>query len=258
MGHASAIESIAVDDRIEPADLSEQPEQPPVEPPFARLERVLSTAPILRRLDERTLGDLACCSIERPHERGRVLLPEATLLDPEPSVVLLTAGWCLAVRSMPDGSRTAVAVCRPGEVAGVERLTDRSPAPGLPAWVSAGDGASVRLPVDALREAIDGSSAARAELQLVLAEHVAWLEELLLERLLPATERLHRLLVRVAWRAGSPGVSGSVDVPLTQGELADLIGATRETVNRSLRRLATDGAVGLREGRVWLLHRSVP
>jgi len=245
---SNAIESLALDDEIELAA--------PPSPSFTRIQHLLATAPILRRLDRNVLVDLACCSIERSHQPGRVLLPEELAPDPEPSVVLLTAGWCLGVRSLPDGSRTVVAVCGPGEVAGIERLTVRSSLPGLPAWVAAGDGAAVRLPVDALRDAIEWSDAARAELELAVADGTAWLEQLLLERLLPPAERLRRILVRLAGRLGRPP-SRTLEVPLTQGELADLIGATRETVNRSLRRLASEGVVELREGRA-MVHGPAP
>lgn len=244
MPGANAVEAVELDD-LRTADAS----------PFERMERLLSTAPVLRGLDRNMLADLACCSIERPHDHGRVLLSETTGSDPderEGSVLLLTAGWCLAVRSHPNGARAVVAVCRPGEIAGIERLTTRRPA-GTPAWVASGEGASIRLPVAAVRDAMRGSTGAGADLENALAGRVAWVEGLVAERLLPPTERLLGTLRRLAW-TGAASKAGVVEIPLTQGELAAVIGSTRETVNRSLRRLAREGAVALRDGRALVLR----
>jgi CRP-like cAMP-binding protein len=60
-------------------------------------------------------------------------------------------------------------------------------------------------------------------------------------------DRLHRRLMDLAQRLGRP-VSGGVQLPcaLTQEELASMVGASRETVNRALMAMVRDGVVEVR------------
>jgi CRP-like cAMP-binding protein len=89
----------------------------------------------------------------------------------------------------------------------------------------------------------------------LLAERVTELEAALAASRLPPEERLAGLLTDLARRFGrSRGRARSIEIPLTQGELASLVGCARETVNRTLRRLAGSGVVVLHEGRPVLLR----
>ena len=78
----------------------------------------------------------------------------------------------------------------------------------------------------------------------LLAERVERLTEQLSEALhLGVDERVARRLTRVAAIYG--GVRRGTVVPLTQQDLAELAGATRPTVNQSLKKLEAVGAVEL-------------
>jgi CRP-like cAMP-binding protein len=64
------------------------------------------------------------------------------------------------------------------------------------------------------------------------------------------TDRLRQKLVQLARRYGKVGTDGLVlDLPLTHELLADMVGSTRETVTRSLARLAEEGFVRHERGR---------
>src|SRR5690606_30084376 len=52
---------------------------------------------------------------------------------------------------------------------------------------------------------------------------------------------------------GEPG-HRVIDIPITQGELATLVGATRQTVNQTLRELANDGLIG-RENKLIVVYQ---
>jgi len=72
---------------------------------------------------------------------------------------------------------------------------------------------------------------------------------------LPVTERLMRQLQRLAERSGRPVSDGvQIMIPLTQQDLAALVGTSRESVNRALVRLRHEGKVRLRGGWIILLH----
>ncbi len=73
---------------------------------------------------------------------------------------------------------------------------------------------------------------------------------------LTVSERLMRRLEQMAQWAGRPVPGGvRITLPLTQQELASLIGTSRESVNRALVRLRREGKVRLEEGWIVLLEQ---
>jgi len=104
----------------------------------------------------------------------------------------------------------------------------------------------------------------REPFERVLADH-ARMERLLLQRTMAAltdararmltlarrsaTEKLAGFLLDMADRAGGcralPGGPVTFDLPLTRGQIADVLGMTIETVSRQLTRMKTAGAIAL-------------
>jgi CRP/FNR family transcriptional regulator len=106
----------------------------------------------------------------------------------------------------------------------------------------------------------------RGQFESVLRDHVH-MERLLLERTFAALEdargrmltlarrtaeeRVAAFLIDMADRVGSSGCRASADgpltfdLPLTRGEIAELLGLTIETVSRQLTRLKADGVIAL-------------
>jgi CRP-like cAMP-binding protein len=66
--------------------------------------------------------------------------------------------------------------------------------------------------------------------------------------------RVHRRLLDLADAYG--GGDGAVVIPLSQAQLADLVGATRPPVNQVLQRLADRGVVRLSRSRIEVLDRA--
>src|SRR5262249_16617723 len=86
----------------------------------------------------------------------------------------------------------------------------------------------------------------------LLAGEVRQLNERLLEALyLPVEKRVLRRLLALA-RTYDNGTE-PVEVPLTQDELAEFVGAARTTVNRVLREEQERGTVQLRRGKTTLV-----
>lgn len=110
----------------------------------------------------------------------------------------------------------------------------------------------------------------RLAFERVLEDH-ARMERLLLQRTLQALsdargrmltlarksaeEKIAGFLLDMAARAGSSGCRGSAggpvtfDLPLTRGQIADVLGLTIETVSRQMTKLKTAGVIGLPGGR---------
>ena len=96
---------------------------------------------------------------------------------------------------------------------------------------------------------------AAVELMVVLAERLVRISEFAEDALflaLPA--RLAKKLLHLAERYGVDGGEGTrIDLRLSQGELADLVGTTRESVNKQIRAWTEDGVLRMERGEVTIL-----
>jgi len=86
-------------------------------------------------------------------------------------------------------------------------------------------------------------------LSMLLADRVEALSQRLLETMYDSLDRrVLRRLIELAATYGSD--EGSVVIPLSQAQLADLVGATRPSVNMVLQRLADQATVALGRSRI--------
>jgi CRP-like cAMP-binding protein len=89
-------------------------------------------------------------------------------------------------------------------------------------------------------------------LSALLADRVDALSRRLLETMYESLDR--RIYGRLVELARSYGVSeGRASIPLSQAHVADLVGATRQSVNQVLQRLAGRNIVSLGRGRIEIL-----
>lgn len=89
-------------------------------------------------------------------------------------------------------------------------------------------------------------------LSIMLADRVDALSQRLLETMYESLDR--RVYRRLVELANSYGVrEGKATIPLSQTQIADLVGATRPSVNQVLQRLAVQGLVRLSRGRIEVL-----
>ena len=84
---------------------------------------------------------------------------------------------------------------------------------------------------------MDGLAATAARLASIATE-LAWFD---------IADRIERRLLDLATRLGRPAPGGTlIPVRLTQDELASMVGATRESVNRAVRGLVARGSIDVR------------
>jgi CRP/FNR family transcriptional regulator, cyclic AMP receptor protein len=142
------------------------------------------------------------------------------------------------------GVEAILATLRPGEFFGSLALLDGAPRSASATAVEATE--TLILPRDRFRQLVNDVPAIR--------DHV--LEELAheLRRLTNHVEELHFLdiagrlaarLARLAEEQGMPADGGDIrlDGPITQGELAAMVGSTRQSVNKLLGFFVDDGLI---------------
>ncbi len=187
---------------------------------------------------------LEACRV-RTYHRGEVLFHEG---DPGASLFIVETGH-LVVRTTTDaGDVVTLDIAGPGDVIGEMALVRASNVRS--ATVAAIDDCVTRVftreAFDALLRDHPGVSNA---LTALVAERVDKLTRKLSEALfLPVDRRVARRIWQVAATFGGP--EAGTRVPLTQHDVADLVGATRPTVNQSLKKLEGRGAIELYRGGV--------
>jgi CRP-like cAMP-binding protein len=204
----------------------------------------LREIPWLRDL---SAGELV--SLQRDAKRTR-FGPGETVITPcsrPGSVYALESGLVRLYRVAPTGGETSFGYVAPGEFFGELATFEGFAHEGFAQAMQD----SVVWSLD--REAFERLVTERPALLFVIARQIgqrlrqaeARVEDLVFQ---PVRVRVERALRELAQRFGRrDGARVVIDVPLTQAELAKLVGATRQTVNQSLGELAEAGVIG-REG----------
>jgi CRP-like cAMP-binding protein len=188
----------------------------------------------------------------RTFARGDVVVREG---EPSDGLHLVESGR-LAVRVDTSAGDTAIFnVLGPGDWFGELSLLG-SEAPVRTASVAALEEATTRTLTSATFAELRHHHPGIGELLLgLMARRIDELSDRLVEVMYDALDRrVHRRLIDLVQTYGGD-VPGPVTIPLTQEQLAQLVGGTRPSVNEVLQRLAGAGIVELGRGRVVVLQR---
>ncbi|HET6167500.1 MAG TPA: Crp/Fnr family transcriptional regulator [Marmoricola sp.] len=203
--------------------------------------------PLLTPLPPAERERLLASTHRRTFPRGDVVVREG---DPSDSLHLVESGR-LAVRvDTPAGDTAIFNVIGPGHWFGELSLLGGS-APVRTATVVALEDATTRSLSTAVFEDLRHRHPAIGELLLsLLARRIGELSGRLVEVMYDGLDHrvYRRLLDLVGTYRGDAGEP--VTIPLTQEQLAQLVGGTRPSVNEVLQRLAGQGIVELGRGRI--------
>ena len=198
------------------------------------------------------LAELEAGLVRRRVAPGEVLVSEGAR---ESCAFAVLSGRLKVVSRGEDGAALALDIVGPGSLIGELALLD----PG-PRSASAVALDPVRVLVLHRRELLpflrDHPDAALA----VMAALVRRIRQLSADRraqaVLPLPERLWRTLEDLAARFGHERGDGSrlIDVALSQGELGQMIGASRESVNKQLRAWRDEQRILVEQGYITLLQ----
>jgi CRP/FNR family transcriptional regulator, cyclic AMP receptor protein len=169
--------------------------------------------------------------------RTRVYKPRETIVekgDAARQLYVLLRGRAKVATRGADGSDTGLNVMGPGEVFGEIGILDGQPRSATVTTLEECEMAV--LDMDAFRTFLAGHPSIGIKLLAVLARRVRDLTTRLEDRtFLEVPARLAKQLLWLAEHHGAPSGSGvQIELRLSQQELGDLIGATRESVNKYL------------------------
>lgn len=165
--------------------------------------------------------------------------------QPADAVFFIEDGLVKLTRTNGNGSRLILSICGPGHLVGEEALVDR-PAPYDAAAEALSTVSAFRIPRYVVMRALQVRPELASSFVTYLLERKIALAQKV--ELLCAYDVEHRILHYLAELASlvEPNQSGDgYQLPITQLELADLIGATRETTSTTLNQLERRGLVKL-------------
>ncbi len=219
-------------------------------PGVAESVRLLSQVELFRGLTPDALAGLAATVLPRSYDRGQLLFAEG---DPGDSLLVLTRGSVSVYRSSPAGDRAVLAVLRPPDVLGEIALLDRAPRSASVEAVE--PTTALVLPRTAFVALLRAQPVMFDQLLVSLGTMVRRLTDQAADHVfLDLAGRVAKTLVRLAEAVDTAGTEVVVDV--SQGRLAEMVGATRQSVNQVLGGFAARGFLRVEGRRVRLLDRA--
>jgi CRP/FNR family cyclic AMP-dependent transcriptional regulator len=217
-------------------------------------KRLLAQLELFAGLGETGLAELARITRRRRLQRGEVLFHKG---DEGGDVYLIVSGRVKAFATGPDGDDVVFRYMGAGEIAGelgafVEGKRSASN-------VAVEDCELLMIQKRELIPVLRRQPEIALRLLGALAARMIKLSESLEDNnFRPVSARLAKCLLGFADRWPEPVGNGSVRIKLRlpQGELGDLVGATRESVNKLVRQWTSEGILEMHDGVVTIKKRA--
>jgi CRP-like cAMP-binding protein len=193
---------------------------------------------------------LAAGVAPRRYRHGEVVVGQGQAVT---CLRLVVSGAVRLSAVVPSGREVVVGLLGAGDVFGELTLLGGGPSP-VEARAVGSETRIVALPLEALREVVRRAPASAEELLRLVASRLHHTAGALEEALAHDVPTRVSLRLRDLARSHGTAAADGVRLPprLTQEELARMVGATRESVNRTLSSLAARGLVRV-EGRRYVV-----
>ncbi|WP_052120818.1 Crp/Fnr family transcriptional regulator [Inquilinus limosus] len=214
--------------------------------PLAEKRRLLSETPFFTAFSPAQRDALAARLVERSHEDGDTIFLRG---DESTSLMIVVSGRVALRLTSPQGREILLAILEPGEIFGEMSLLD-----GRGRSADAVAFGPCRLLIlerrDMLPVLLDSPDACIRLLELLSNRLRRTSDQLEGVALMALPSRLARLLLTLSEAHGSRGKNGEMLLPLdlSQRDLGQLIGASREKVNLQLGRWSADGLLRREDG----------
>ena len=207
----------------------------------------LSTVPLFTGLNREELNSLAELTRERSHPRGSVILFEN---DPGDSLFVVRSGRVKVVLIGEDGREVILGMLGVGQHFGELALIDEQP---RSAHVIAMEDANlIVLRREDFRKKVESAPSIAWSLLLELSKRLRRADDKIGGLvLLDVPGRIARLLLDLSEESGTDQIEKS----LTHQTIAQMIGASRETVSRAMKEFQEAGWISVERRRISLANR---
>jgi len=202
------------------------------------VNEVLRKAPLFEALDEEDATALRSSVSEVRLGRGQTLFGEG---DEGDRLYVILSGKVKLTRTAMDGRENLLGVLGPSEMFGELSLFD--PRPRTASAIAVTDSVLAGLGHDDLRPFLSSRPHVSLQLLKALAARLRRTNDVMADLVFTDVPgRVAKALLELADKFGKEGEDGlHVHHDLTQEELAQLVGASRETVNKALAEFALRG-----------------
>jgi CRP-like cAMP-binding protein len=209
--------------------------------------RLLQVVPFFAGVSQTNLLPLAAACRLRRYRATQVIFHRG---DPGDTLHIVISGAIRILLSAPDGDEILLAHLQQGEFFGELSLLD-----GLPRSATAvaiDDTVTLALERPEFLQVLERTPALARQVILAMCARLRRTDVLLGDSaFLDVAARLARRLLDLAQGRGLPQpAGGSAEVRITQTELATMVGASRETVNKELRVLEGRGLLRVQRGKI--------
>ena len=213
-------------------------------------EDVVLSAPLFANMDREQTRVLQASLTPLELARGEVLFHEG---EPGDRLYVIERGKIKLGRRSNDGRENLLAVLGPGEMFGELSLFD--PGPRTATATAVTDATLIGLGHDDFQPWLTGRPGVAGQLLAALAKRLRRTNEAMADLVFSDVPgRVAKALLDLAKRFGVQSEDGlHVTHDLTQEELAQLVGASRETVNKALADFASRGFLRLEARAVVIL-----
>jgi CRP-like cAMP-binding protein len=205
----------------------------------------------LSDMDEAELAELERGAVARSYARGEMVF--APTAQPH-SVYLLQKGLVRIYRLSEGGGETSFGYVAPGEVFGELPAFGDYPRESFAQAVRAST--VWKIPRENFHRVLSARSALAFQVTRQIGDRLKRIESRVEDLVFRNVRtRVARMLGELAEDFGQTENGHRViDIPITQSELATLVGATRQTVNQTLRELSAEGLIGRDNRRIVVLQ----
>lgn len=193
-------------------------------------------------LTDQELSEIAALCLERRYQKGRIIFVEG---EPGDSIYFLKSGLIKVSKQDSDGREHTLHYVNPGDVFAEVVLFD---AGGYPATAEVVEDSEVGLIRNSdMDRLLIKNPSLTLEMLKIMARRLRNAQQQIMELALKdTTRRLAGLLLKLAEDHGVVKDAGVlITLPLTNQELANLVGTSRETVNRILSELRRRKAISM-------------
>ncbi len=207
----------------------------------------LRSAALFSALDDDAAAALRMSMVERKLAKGRVLFTEG---EPGDKLYVIESGKIKLGHTASDGRESIIAVLGAGEMIGELSLFD--PGPRTATVAAIGPAKVLRIRNSDMITAIRGAPDLAVDMIRLAGERMRYMSRQIGEQVfLPIPARLARKVIYLVDDAND----GSDNLKISQANLAEFIGATREAVSKTLAEWKREGVVNLGRGTLTVTDR---
>jgi CRP-like cAMP-binding protein len=212
---------------------------------------LLSSISIFSSLGERELDVLLDVTTTKRVAKKELLFRKG---DPGNQLYGVLSGRLKVMATGKDGRELVFGVMSPGEVIGEIALIDSEPRSATVVALERSE--LLTLHRRELIPFLERHPKVAIDLAAIMSKRLRRLSEQAEDLIfLPLPSRMAKTLLTLMDKYGTDAATGPVDIRLAQQDLGDMVGTTRESINKQLRAWESDDIVELKRARITVLDR---